>query len=216
MKHEIEFLKKIDVPYSLGRVGSSGLIIELPQNISFTLRTSAGFQRLTELSAKKRISVTEHQLVEVEKAIASYVDDARDRLRWEDLSSAIQGICRNVEDDLRKEIKRTIAKLRWLSRAFGPLVFLDMPCCTPSLYWRTASSDDFVIIPSPHVIELTAIWHEFQNLDAFQDNSESLFLDHYDDEPLSHELIREARWDGCRPPQTASQCAKVVDMKATQ
>lgn len=24
------------------------------------------------------------------------------------------------------------------------------------------------------------------------------------------------RWDGCRPPQTASQCAKVVVFKATQ
>src|SRR6056297_2966972 len=30
------------------------------------------------------------------------------------------------------------------------------------------------------------------------------------------DLVRKMRWSGCRPPKTASQCAKVVVLKATQ
>ena len=41
----------------------------------------------------------------------------------------------------------------------------------------------------------------------FRERGVQMVIDHLDS---------YARWDGCRPPLTASQCAKVVVFKATQ
>jgi hypothetical protein len=109
----------------------------------------------------------------------------------------MQELCISTAKELEENAVRFVQVLRWLEKADGPVNVRDVGEQCFGIYWGTTEEKyHHVPLPGKGPFEATAIWGGFGGL-TWSDEDQQTFADLWrnrsENEPLGHQLLREAK-----------------------
>lgn len=111
------------------------------------------------------------------------------------LSKDLEELCISAGVNLEKHAIRFIELLRWIEKAGGPVKIRDSRDQRFGLYWKT-TQDQYYGVPWPKQGPFNLTGHGFGGL-TWSDEDQKIFAEvwknKYYQEPLGHQLLREAR-----------------------
>lgn len=114
-------------------------------------------------------------------------------VRWNIIPKDLQEVLREAEEHLREKAMRFLRLLRWQQDASGPSSILPKPSKSPVIYWKT-SHEKYYLAPLPDIETITLSSHGGIHWSTeYQEEFRNLWSAKIEDEPLGHQLLREAK-----------------------
>lgn len=124
-------------------------------------------------------------------------------IRWDMVPDDLRCLCDQIVGELRDRTVRFVRLLRWRQSLSGPNEVFQNHRSTPSFYWKT-NQDEYHRAPMvKHDKIKLAVDGGMKWSDNDQQNLKALWVDLGVEEPLGHQLIREARQNRSGNPRSA-------------
>lgn len=158
-------------------------------------REKEGFEAIVK--AKVGVDISDNQWHSALDLIAAIQEGRFEDARWDDLDAGLKSLCWKADAVLRDQASRFIKLIRWFDRTVGGLDIIPEEYEAPNLYWKADESDPcYVAVPQLRVQEFSVSMPRWQGIDTRSPSEEdfcALWRSEISEDPLAHQLAREAR-----------------------